>query len=365
MATREVAGKIGMQIVPGSIGAMLSRSQLGEPAARAPRTAVEDHPSYSGRAVPDVRRGAVPVAQRRADRRGPAHRPHDGRRGRRSRCSWFRSCVMHVFVYFVEFRGRVPVEPGATPARAVLPVHRRRLRHRARGEPLPPLGVRAGRRPGSGRIAQRRDRPLLPRRDRRRGRAAASLMATQARTAETAGQPATAKKAERRTAPVRAGSARTSTAARRPGNGPRPRSAASSSPQSSASSSTRASPARTEPRPADRRHRRPDRGARQRRVPRAHPRRESRPRHGRRRQRVRRRSSTPDGAVVEESAVTFDFVAQQSTRGRRPLLHRRSRDPAPRAPGRGLHRPVSRAAANRGRAFSASPRRRPSCSSAR
>ena len=36
MATREIAGKIGIQIVPGSIGAMLSRSQLAA-SRRVPR----------------------------------------------------------------------------------------------------------------------------------------------------------------------------------------------------------------------------------------------------------------------------------------------------------------------------------------
>ena len=85
--------------------------------------------------------------------------------------------VMHGFVYFVEFRARMPVEPGASLAGLF-------VRFTVVGYVIVLLvsffllwvfgrvdGLSAGR------IAQCCDRPLLPRRDRRRGGAAPPLMA--------------------------------------------------------------------------------------------------------------------------------------------------------------------------------------------
>lgn len=111
-ATREVVGKIALQIVPGSIGAMLSRSQLGSQPAGAERRR-KTHPTYKGELFL-MFVGALFLSLSVAPTDEVLHIAHMMGPGRELALLAFSLAVMHVFVYFVEFRGRVHVEPGAS-----------------------------------------------------------------------------------------------------------------------------------------------------------------------------------------------------------------------------------------------------------
>lgn len=112
MATREVAGRIGLQVVPGSIGAMLSRSQLGGQTEGAERRR-KTHPSYKGELFL-MFAGALFLSLSVAPTDEVLHIAHMIGPWREIGLLAVSVLVMHVFVYFVEFRGRVHVEPGAT-----------------------------------------------------------------------------------------------------------------------------------------------------------------------------------------------------------------------------------------------------------
>jgi putative integral membrane protein (TIGR02587 family) len=112
MPTREVVGKIGMQVVPGSIGAMLSRSQLGgqpEGAERRRKT----HPTYKGELFL-MFVGALFLSLSVAPTDEVLHIAHMMGPWQEMALLALSLAVMHLFVYFVEFTGRLPVEPGAS-----------------------------------------------------------------------------------------------------------------------------------------------------------------------------------------------------------------------------------------------------------
>jgi putative integral membrane protein (TIGR02587 family) len=112
MAAREFVGRIGMQIVPGSIGAMLSRSQLGgqpEGAERRRKT----HPTYMGELFL-MFVGALFLSLSVAPTDEVLHIAHKMEPAQELLLLVLALAVMHGFVYFVEFRGRIHVEPGAT-----------------------------------------------------------------------------------------------------------------------------------------------------------------------------------------------------------------------------------------------------------
>ena len=114
MATREIAGKIGMQIVPGSMGAMLSRSQLGSQPQGAEKRRLR-HPSYSGELFL-MFVGALFLSLSVAPTDEVLHIAHMMAPWQEVTLLLVSLIVMHAFVYFVEFRAKVPVEPGASLA---------------------------------------------------------------------------------------------------------------------------------------------------------------------------------------------------------------------------------------------------------
>jgi putative integral membrane protein (TIGR02587 family) len=112
MATREVVGKIGLQVVPGSIGAMLSRSQLGSQPEGAERRR-KTHPTYKGELFL-MFVGALFLSLSVAPTDEVLHIAHMIGAWQEIGLLALSLLVMHVFVYFVEFRGRVHIEPGAS-----------------------------------------------------------------------------------------------------------------------------------------------------------------------------------------------------------------------------------------------------------
>jgi len=112
MATREIAGKIGIQIVPGSMGAMLSRSQLGEQPAGAERRRIT-HPTYGGELFL-MFIGALFLSLSVAPTDEVVHLAHKMAAWQELTLLVLSLAVMHVFVYFVEFRAKVRIEPGAS-----------------------------------------------------------------------------------------------------------------------------------------------------------------------------------------------------------------------------------------------------------
>jgi len=112
MATREVVGKIGLQIVPACFGAMLSRSQLGgQPEGLERRR--KTHPSYLGE-VFLMLVGALFLSLSVAPTDEVLHIAHMMAGWQQIALLVLSLAVMHGFVYFVEFRGRIHIEPGAT-----------------------------------------------------------------------------------------------------------------------------------------------------------------------------------------------------------------------------------------------------------
>jgi putative integral membrane protein (TIGR02587 family) len=113
-ATREVAGLIGMQVVPGSIGAMLSRSQLGgQPEGSNKRR--KTHPTYKGELFL-MFIGALFLSLSVAPTDEVLHIAHMMTPWQELGLLGGSLLVMHTFVYFEEFKGRVPVEPGSSLA---------------------------------------------------------------------------------------------------------------------------------------------------------------------------------------------------------------------------------------------------------
>jgi putative integral membrane protein (TIGR02587 family) len=112
MAAREVVGKIGMQIVPGSIGAMLSRSQLGSQTEGAERRR-KTHPTYKGELFL-MFVGALFLSLSVAPTDEVLHIAYMMSPEQQLLLLALSLAVMHIFVYFVEFRGRIHIEPGAT-----------------------------------------------------------------------------------------------------------------------------------------------------------------------------------------------------------------------------------------------------------
>ena len=112
MAAREIVGRIAMQIVPGSIGAMLSRSQLGNQPEGAERRRIT-HPTYKGELFL-MCVGALFLSLSVAPTDEVLHIAHMMGPAQGVLLLVLSLCVMHGFVYFVEFRGPVRVEPGST-----------------------------------------------------------------------------------------------------------------------------------------------------------------------------------------------------------------------------------------------------------
>ncbi len=113
MATPEIAGKIGIQIVPGSMGAMLSRSQFGQPQGAERRRIT--HPTYPGELFL-MFVGALFLSLSVAPTGEVLHIAHMMAPWQEVTLLVLSLAVMHGFVYFVEFRARMPVEPGASLA---------------------------------------------------------------------------------------------------------------------------------------------------------------------------------------------------------------------------------------------------------
>ncbi|HET7718023.1 MAG TPA: TIGR02587 family membrane protein [Bauldia sp.] len=114
MATRELAGRVGMQVVPGSIGAMLSRSQLGQQPDGAERRRITQ-PTYMGELFLMLV-GALFLSLSVAPTDEVVHIAHMMAPWQEIALVVLSLVVMHVFVYFVEFRAKVPIEPGASLA---------------------------------------------------------------------------------------------------------------------------------------------------------------------------------------------------------------------------------------------------------
>jgi putative integral membrane protein (TIGR02587 family) len=112
MATREIVGRIGLQVVPGSIGAMLSRSQLGSQPDGAERRR-KTHPTYKGELFL-MFVGALFLSLSVAPTDEVPHIAHMMGPWQEMLLLALSLAVMHGFVYFVEFRGRIHVEPGAS-----------------------------------------------------------------------------------------------------------------------------------------------------------------------------------------------------------------------------------------------------------
>jgi putative integral membrane protein (TIGR02587 family) len=112
MAAREVTGKVGMQIVPGSIGAMLSRSQLGQQPQGAERRR-KTSPTYGGELFL-MAVGALFLSLSVAPTDEVVHIAHMMTPWQEVALVVLSLAVMHIFVYLVEFHARVPVEPDAS-----------------------------------------------------------------------------------------------------------------------------------------------------------------------------------------------------------------------------------------------------------
>ncbi len=112
MATREIVGRIGLQIVPACIGAMLSRSQLGAQSEGLERRR-KTHPTYLGELFLMLV-GALFLSLSVAPTDEVLHIAHMMTAWQQVGLLALSLAVMHGFVYFVEFRGRIHIEPGAT-----------------------------------------------------------------------------------------------------------------------------------------------------------------------------------------------------------------------------------------------------------
>lgn len=111
-AAREVIGMIGIQIVPGSIGAMLSRSQLGEQTDGAERRR-KTNPAYLGELFL-MFVGALFLSLSIAPTEEVMHIAHVMPPWREIALLVTSVGIMHVFVYFVQIREPVHVRPGST-----------------------------------------------------------------------------------------------------------------------------------------------------------------------------------------------------------------------------------------------------------
>lgn len=112
MATREIVGKVGIQLVPGSIGAMLSRSQFGDQPEDAVRKRMTE-PSYSGELFL-MFVGALFLSLSIAPTDEVRHIAHTMSAWQELALLCLSLTLMHAFVYFVEFRTPVHVAPGST-----------------------------------------------------------------------------------------------------------------------------------------------------------------------------------------------------------------------------------------------------------
>lgn len=113
-AARGIAGLIGLQVVPGSIGAMLSRSQLGGQPDGADKRR-KTHPTYRGELFL-MFIGALFLSLSVAPTDEVVHIAHMMTPWQELGLLAGSIFIMHAFVYFEEFQGRVPVEPGSSLA---------------------------------------------------------------------------------------------------------------------------------------------------------------------------------------------------------------------------------------------------------
>lgn len=111
MSADALVGRIAIQIVPASMGAMLSRSQLGDQPEGAQRRR-ETEPSYPGELFL-MFAGALFLSLSIAPTDEVPRIVHLSTPWHLIGIAVGSIVIMHVFVYFVELRGRVPVEPGA------------------------------------------------------------------------------------------------------------------------------------------------------------------------------------------------------------------------------------------------------------
>ena len=112
MAAREFIGRIGIQIVPGSIGAMLSRSQLGDQPEGAERRRKTD-PAYVGELFL-MFVGALFLSLSVAPTDEVMRIAHTIGPWREIALVVVSLGIMHVFVYYVAIREPIHVRPGAT-----------------------------------------------------------------------------------------------------------------------------------------------------------------------------------------------------------------------------------------------------------
>ena len=112
MSTDELVGRIAIQVVPASMGAMLSRSQLGDQPEGAERRR-KIHPSYPGELFL-MFVGALFLSLNVAPTDEVPRIVHMSTPWHLIGLMVASVAIMHLFVYFLELRGRVPAEPGAT-----------------------------------------------------------------------------------------------------------------------------------------------------------------------------------------------------------------------------------------------------------
>jgi len=118
MAADELVGKIAIQVVPASMGAMLSRGQLGNQPDGAERRR-KTRPTYAGELFL-MFVGALFLSLNVAPTDEVPRIVHSATPWHQIALVVASIAIMHVFVYFVELRGRVPVEPGVTFVSAFL-----------------------------------------------------------------------------------------------------------------------------------------------------------------------------------------------------------------------------------------------------
>lgn len=113
MSLREVVGKIGVQITPASIGAMLARSQFGQQSDREKSRRLSD-PHYLGELF-IMGIGALFLSLSIAPTQEVLDISHAMTVWHQLALLIATVTVMHAFVYFVAFPGRVPISPAARP----------------------------------------------------------------------------------------------------------------------------------------------------------------------------------------------------------------------------------------------------------
>lgn len=112
LAADEVIGMIAIQVVPASIGAMLSRSQLGDQPEGVERRR-KTHPSYAGELFL-MFVGSLFLSLSVAPTDEVPRIVHMSTPWHCIALIGASLVIMHGFVYFLELRGRVPVERDAT-----------------------------------------------------------------------------------------------------------------------------------------------------------------------------------------------------------------------------------------------------------